>query len=270
MITTSICRVQALRKGLPFFPSIADVNKFLTLCLRHNKDLFIVLVKGQCKVKLFTLISFTLFFVSQNLQGQQVTLDKGVDLTSAQSGQNLRYSLDWGCSSLTADCVGAQLIDNLPAGVEFLSASSAIVGSTSGSIIVPAVYDAVLHRVTWDFKTLVQPEGGIPDGASGTVEIIVKIKPGITPTGAVIKNAATIPSNNAGTATDSTTTTVTGSSPKWTVTKSVITGPIYHDNPVTYEVKLCSDGSVGNLNLLPGASISDPLQIGRASCRERV
>ncbi|MBK7343129.1 MAG: hypothetical protein IPJ06_08565 [Saprospiraceae bacterium] len=37
--------------------------------------------------------------------------------------------------------------------------------------------------------------------------------------------------------------------PIYTLTKSVLSGPIYHDKDVIYEIELCSGGMIGNLNL---------------------
>jgi uncharacterized repeat protein (TIGR01451 family) len=206
---------------------------------------------------------FTLLFcfglMSQSLIAQQVTLDKGVDLTSALSGEILTYNLDFGCSSLTTDCIGAQLIDSLPAGVEFVTASNAIIESQSGPMIIVPVYNAANHSVKWDFRTL--SEGGLPDGASGTVTLIVRIKAGFILNNAAITNKATIPSSNAGNAADSVTTTVTGTSPKWTVTKQVISGNIYHDRPTQYKISVCSNSPFGNLHLT-GATVADPLPAG--------
>lgn len=204
---------------------------------------------------------FLLLFIgsSQFILAQQVTLDKGVDLTSALSGQVLTYGLDFGCSSLTTNCVGAKLIDTLPADVIFVSASNAIVESQSGPKIIVPVYNATTRTVIWDFTTL--SEGGLPDGSSGTVTIVARIKSGTIFNNTNITNKANIPSSNAGSAKDTATTTITGVSPKWTVTKQVISGNIYHDRPTQYKISVCSDSPFSNLNLT-GATVTDPLPAG--------
>ncbi|MFK7935916.1 MAG: hypothetical protein AB8G22_20555, partial [Saprospiraceae bacterium] len=134
-----------------------------------------------------------------------------------------------------------------------------MVGNGGTSVINP-VYDAQQHIVTWDFTTI-QPELGLPDGSSGTVEIEVKIAEGVLPDGVSISNRAVIPTSNAGTATGDSNTTISGVSPKWTLTKSVTSGPIYHDRPVTYEIEVCPDTRLGNLHLTD-VTISDVLPLG--------
>ncbi|MFK7935917.1 MAG: hypothetical protein AB8G22_20560 [Saprospiraceae bacterium] len=60
--------------------------------------------------------------IGQQLNAQIATLEKAVDLTSATSGDFLKYSLEYGCSSLDSDCLGAILIDTLPPEVSFSAA----------------------------------------------------------------------------------------------------------------------------------------------------
>lgn len=212
-------------------------------------------------------IWFVLFFLIINIlnteisYAQTATLDKAVDLTAAASGENLKYSLTYGCSSLDADCIGAVLIDTLPPEVTYMSSTPAIVTGSAGQAVITPVYDGASHTVTWDFRTIV-PELGLPDGASGTVEILVNIKPGITPNGITILNHSELPTDNAGTPIDSATTIVEGVSPQWSITKEITSGPIYHDHLVDYEVSVCSDSPIGNLHLLPGTVVTDSLPPG--------
>lgn len=192
---------------------------------------------------------------------QTATLLKGVDLTTASSGENLKYSLTYGCSSLDADCIGAMLIDTLPPEVTFQSATQAIIAGSAGLFVISPIYNDTSHTVIWDFTTIL-PEGGLPDGSSGTVEVLVTIQEGVTPDGIEVFNEALLPTDNAGTPIDSAITTVEGVSPKWSLTKTVTSGPIYHDKPVTYEVAVCPDSPIGNLHLLPGAVVRDTLPPG--------
>jgi uncharacterized repeat protein (TIGR01451 family) len=211
-----------------------------------------------------TSIALTFIGLFSNLhfaQAQTATLDKAVDLTEAASGETLKYTLTYGCSSLDADCEGAILVDELPPEVEFLSATQALVSGNSGTSVISPVYDPVTHTVTWDF-TAIMPEMGLPDGSSGIVEILVEIPPGVTPNGIMLTNNANLPTDNAGTPNDNVTTTTEGIMPMWSIAKSVTSGPIYHDTPVEYEIEVCSDSPMGNLHLLPGAMITDNLPDG--------
>lgn len=195
------------------------------------------------------------------VKAQTATLDKAVDVSTAASGENLKYTLTYGCSSLDADCIGAILIDTLPPDVTYVSSNQAIVTGSTGTFVISPVYDEANHVLTWDFTTI-SPEGGLPDGASGTVEVIVNIKPGITPNGIRIVNNSILDTDNAGSPIDSAITTVEGVSPQWSITKSVSSGPIYHDRPVEYGISVCSDSPTGNLHLLPGATVTDILPPG--------
>ena len=190
---------------------------------------------------------------------QTATLSKTVDVNSAASGTQVEFTLDFGCSSLVDDCQGAILIDSLPAGVNLDSAPSIIVNGDGGTTVISPVVDNGAGTITWDF-TQVSPEGGLPDGYSAQVTFSVTVPAGSTPGGAVLTNKAVLLTNNAGNPSDEAGFTVQAS-PQWSVSKSVLTGSIYHDTPVTYRVRVCPDAVQGNENLT-NAVLTDTLPPG--------
>lgn len=176
------------------------------------------------------------------LAGQQLTLTKAPNALMRETGQNIVYTISGGCSDLVNDCTGAVLSDVLDDDLEIISAGTIIIDGTP----IFAVINTGTNTVTWDFTGL--PEGGLPAGASFTVELTAQIKAGVTPDGTVINNTAELESD-ADLETASTDVTAEAE-PQWDVSKSVTTGPIYHDQDVTYQVLVeNTGGTVGNLNL---------------------
>lgn len=202
----------------------------------------------------------TLFLVlfSLKMQAQQVEATKSVNNTNPQSGETIIYTIDFGCSGLETNCEGAKIVDQLPAGLVFDSSPDVIIETSAGTMTVPAVYDAPNHTLTWDFTTL--PDNGIKAGVSAAITINVSIPEGTIADGSIFTNVADLTSDNAGTANTSVDITV-GSMIDWELTKSVTSGPIYHDMPVTYEIELCSNSNIGNVNL-DNVVITDDLPAG--------
>ncbi|MEM1120596.1 MAG: hypothetical protein AAGJ18_09105, partial [Bacteroidota bacterium] len=155
------------------------------------------------------------------------------------------YAIDFGCSSLTTDCVGAIITDTLPPEFQFIQADPVIIQTQTGPVAFTPIYDAVHHVLTYDFTTL--PEMGLPDGFSGTASFIMEIPAGNTPAGISILNKIVAISDNAGDDVDSVAVTVQAT-PQWALSKSA-NQTIYHDRDITYTVQLCSEASEGNLNL---------------------
>ena len=208
-------------------------------------------------VHLIYMVAF-LMIGSFTASAQQVECSKTVDDNNPPSGADIIYTIDFGCSSLTTDCEGAVMVDNLPAGLEFQSSAPVIIQTSAGPTAVPGVYDAGAHSITWDFTTL--PEGGLPDGVSGTITVNVHVPEGSIADGTTFTNDLNLTSNNAGSA-SSAVDVVVNSSVDWEVTKTVTSGPIFHDMPVTYQVEICPLSTMGNVNLT-GATITDLLPPG--------
>jgi len=199
-----------------------------------------------------------LLMLSGGLSAQQVIVNKSVDDPSPPSGKQFVYTLEFGCSSLDADCLGAVMIDSLPLGIEFVSVDPVIIASSGGPVPVLGNYEMANHRIVWDFTTL--PEGGLPDGVSGVVNVTVRTPAGEVPNNTPFTNKVDISSSNASSATATADIMVT-STVDWTLTKEVTSGTIYHDEDVTYEIEICPNSFEGNVNLT-GATIADMLPPG--------
>lgn len=207
-------------------------------------------ISSVCLLGLFLLLG-------NNLFSQQVGINKSVNLGTPLTGQQILYQLEFGCSSLDADCIGAIIVDTLPEELVFVGADPVIVQSGGMPVAVSPTYDADSHSVTYDFTTLV--EMGLPDGYSGTASITMEVPAGVTPNGATISNSARILSDNAGDST-SVEDIVPQATPQWSVSKSA-DQPIFHDRDITYTIQLCSDATLGNLNM-HNITIADDLPAG--------
>lgn len=201
--------------------------------------------------------SFLLSNFFNPLWGQQVGVSKAVSSATPMTGEQIIYSIDFGCSSLTTDCIGAKITDTLPAIFDFISADPIIIETSAGPTAFTPTYDAISHALTYDFTTL--PEMGLPDGFSGTAFFTMEIPAGTTPNGGEIENKVDIISDNAGTDADSVSTTPQAT-PQWALTKAA-DQMIYHDRPITYTIQLCSEAETGNLNL-DNIIIQDTLPAG--------
>jgi uncharacterized repeat protein (TIGR01451 family) len=212
------------------------------------------------RIKLLVWLLFCAVVTSNSILGQTASFDKAVDLSSASSGQTLTYTMNIGCSSLDANCLGAKLIDQLPSDLLFQSAQAILVTSNVDNMNYPIspTYDSGTNTITWDFTTL--PDGGMPAGFSATVTLVASIPSGSIPSGAIMTNMASVPTDNAGTPTGSAATTVMAS-PQWELEKAVTSGAIYHDRPVTYHIRFCPTSTIGNLNL-SGVVLTDMIPPG--------
>ena len=180
-----------------------------------------------------------------------MTLTKVADIATVESGEEVEFTLSIGCTSLLNDCTGAILTDIIPADAIPVVGSLVSVLITSGidGMVYPITptYDPITNTILWDFTAL--PEGGLPDGTSLQIKYRILVSSGTVPNGATIKNVASLVSNNAGMASDSTETTVEAS-PQWSLSKTLRTGPIFHDFNETYRITINNTGgTIGNLNL---------------------
>lgn len=209
---------------------------------------------------LSTIVIALLFLTNSDGQGiGDHTLGKtAIDLT-ALSGTEIEYEIEYGCSKLVGDCTGVIIQDVLPPNIAFVSAQPIIIDSpaSGGNVPIFADYDPVAGTVTWDFTVL--PEGGIPAGNSGVITMRVFIDQGSVEDGHTIDNVINLTSDD-GDLQENATTTVEAM-PQWQLSKSVASGPIYHDQAITYEVQLCSNTNIGNLNL-DNVVIRDTLPAG--------
>ena len=121
-------------------------------------------------------VTFQTVLVAQPVTNPVLTLDKRVDKTQASAGENLTYTLSYGNTG-NATAVSASLVDNLPAQVNFVSATPNST-NTSGS------------DLTWNL-------GDLTIAASGTITIIAQVKPDLAVGNYTLANSATLSASNA-------------------------------------------------------------------------
>jgi uncharacterized repeat protein (TIGR01451 family) len=210
---------------------------------------------------LFVLLFAQLVPIGLNAQtGPQLSLEKIVGSSTAQTGENVTYSLRGGCSDLTMPCVGAVLTDTLPPNMEFVTAGPVFVESGSPPMLVnvPFDYDPVANTITWDFTFL--QEAGMPAGSSFALDLVARIIPGTTPNGINVVNQAEFDSDDDNERVSA--AILAEATPQWDLSKAVTSGPIYHDEDVTYRVTVDNTGGqIGNLNL-QNVVITDQLPEG--------
>lgn len=193
------------------------------------------------------LVIFALLF-SYVFASAQMSITKTCDKLTAASGETFTYTLQYNCFSNTGNCSNMIVKDQLPTGVEFVSAFGSI-HTTS------AIENSGL--VTFTFQSVVNA------GSTGELLVTVRFPNGSTPNGTEAVNTATIEDdNNAPITSDPAVTTTSTAACDWTVTKSIQGGgtPVIGEN-TTYVIEVCEGGGDGSLNL-NSATLVDNLPAG--------
>ena len=134
-------------------------------------------------------------------------VSKSASVTTAQPGDEFRYTIVPRCSGLTEACENATLVDILPPEVDVTALPQSNTDRTVS-------YDAATRRLQIVYKIPLpapSPPGsvGLPAGSSNNVEIGVRLPDDSSAAdGSVIPNTATVTADNAPTATDSADVTV--------------------------------------------------------------
>ena len=174
---------------------------------------------------------------------------------TALIGDTFTYRLTYTCNSTTGPCIGAQVIDLLPAEVSFVSTFPASpMGNVTTIQITPNYMGTGRTRVIF---TLLSP---LPGGNSGVVLINVRFPNGITPDGTIASNTAE--AVNLGVAPGSYTTPpsiVTGlyadpaNDPALNIT--LLSSPANLDLPETYRIRLSNPNLPGTGNIVSAGPI---------------
>ncbi|MGA8810813.1 MAG: SdrD B-like domain-containing protein, partial [Thermoanaerobaculia bacterium] len=194
---------------------------------------------------------------AQPLVKSAIQVDAG---NMKQAGQIFGYRLTYNCSNTSGPCLGAQVIDLLPAGVTF---DSTVPASPTG--------DVAAINVTNNFggsgRTRVQfvMINPLPAGNSGDLLINVHFPNGSTPNGTVATNTAD--GINLGTSPGTFTTppvNVTAvAALQVTLSKTLTTSPAELDLPETYRLRISNVSNAnGSLNLTSLGPLTDTLPPG--------
>jgi uncharacterized repeat protein (TIGR01451 family) len=194
--------------------------------------------------------------LAQPLLKSAIQLDAG---SSKTTGTPFAYRLTYNCSSTSGPCLGAQVVDLLPAELAFISTVPA---SPTG--------DVAAINVTANFggsgRTRVQfvMNSPLTAGNSGDLLINVKFPNGTTPNGTVATNTADGINLGAtpGTFTTPPVSVTATASEHATTSKTLTSSPANLDMPESYRLRISNSGADGTLNLTAVGPITDTLPPG--------
>jgi hypothetical protein len=177
-----------------------------------------------------------------------------------QAGQTFGYRLTYNCSSTSGPCLGAQVIDLLPAEVAFVDTVPASPTGDVAAINVTNNFGGS-GRTRVQF-VLINP---LPAGNSGDLLIDVKFPNGSTPNGTVATNTAD--GINLGTSPGTFTTppvNVTAiASLQVSLSKTLTSSPANLDMPESYRLRISNaNNSSGSLNVTSIGPVTDTLPTG--------
>ena len=177
-----------------------------------------------------------------------------------QTGQTFTYRLTYNCSNTSGPCIGAQVVDLLPAEVQIVDTVPAVPSGDVAAInVTPNFMGSGRTRVQFVMNS------PLPAGNSGDLLIDVKFPNGSTPDGTVATNTGD--SINLDTAPGTFTTppvNVTAvASLQVTLSKTLLTSPANLDLPETYRLRITNqNNSNGSLNLTAIGPVVDTLHAG--------
>lgn len=194
---------------------------------------------------------------AQPLTKSAVQVDPG---NTKQAGQTFGYRLTYNCSSTSGPCLGAQVVDLLPAEVQHVSTVPASpTGDVASITVTPNYMGSGRTRVQF---VLINP---LPAGNSGDLVINVRFPNGSTPDGTAAVNTAdginleTAP----GTFTTPPVTVTAVASVQVTLQKTLQTGPANLDMPETYRLRISVPSNAnGALSLTAIGPVTDTLPPG--------
>ncbi|PJA42898.1 MAG: hypothetical protein CO182_01035, partial [Lysobacterales bacterium CG_4_9_14_3_um_filter_62_6] len=193
---------------------------------------------------------------AQELAKSAINVDAG---NTKQIGATFTYRLTYNCSSTSGPCLSAQVVDLLPAEVQFIST---VPNSPTG--------DVATINVTANFggsgRTRVQfvMITPLPAGNSGDLLVNVRFPIGSTANGTVAINSAdginlaTTP----GTFTTPPVTVTAVATVQTTLTKTLLSGPANLDLPESYRLRISVPNNPGALNLTAIGPVVDTLPPG--------
>ncbi|MEA2559984.1 MAG: large repetitive protein [Acidobacteriota bacterium] len=194
--------------------------------------------------------------IAQPLAKSAIQVDPG---STKQTGQTFAYRLTYNCSSTSGPCLGAQVVDLLPAEVQFLSTVPASpTGDVAAINVTPNFGGSGRTRVQF---VMVSP---LTAGNSGDLLINVRFPAGSTANGTVATNTAdginleTAP----GTFTTPPVNVTAVASVQVSLAKTLTTTPANLDLPETYRLRISVPNNPGALNLTAIGPVVDTLHPG--------
>lgn len=174
---------------------------------------------------------------------QQLELNKSVDSTTIQSGNQLVYIIQYSCVSTTAHCDNVIIRDTLPTDLTFVSFLDNPIHSSNTS------FNAAENEVIFELNK--ENAGmGMFAGSTGEVRITARFPNGETPNNTLINNTAFITSSSAIDATSNPVPSTALASSPWELSKTG-NGTTYVGLPFTYTLQVVdpTNGAAGGLNI---------------------
>ena len=193
---------------------------------------------------------------AQPLAKSAIQVDPG---PSKPTGQTFGYRLTYNCSSTSGPCLNAEVVDLLPAEVQYLSTVPASpTGDVAAINVTPNFGGSGRTRVQF---VMVTP---LPAGNSGDLLVNVRFPNGSTPNGTAAVNTAdginleTTP----GTFTTPPVTVTAVAAVQVTLQKTLTTSPANLDLPESYRLRITNSNVNGALNLTAIGPVVDTLPPG--------
>jgi len=180
---------------------------------------------------------------SQPLAKSAIQVDPG---PSKPTGQTFGYRLTYNCSSTSGPCLNAEVVDLLPAAVQFVSTVPASpTGDVAAINVTPNFGGSGRTRVQF---VMVTP---LPAGNSGDLLVNVRFPNGSTPDGTAAVNTADGINLGAtpGTFTTPPVTVTAVAAVQVTLQKTLVASPANLDLPESYRLRIANDNANGGLNL---------------------
>lgn len=207
-------------------------------------------------ISLLALLSFPAF--GQPLQKSAIQVDPGTPPTK-QIGATFGYRLTYNCANTSGPCLNAQVVDLLPAQVQYVSTVPASpTGDVAAINVTPNFGGSGRTRVQF---VMVTP---LTAGNSGDLIINVRFPNGSTPNGTDAVNAAdginlqTTP----GTFTTPSVTVRAVGTLQATLTKTLTSSPANLDLPESYRLRISNPNANGALNITAIGPVTDTLPTG--------
>lgn len=181
-----------------------------------------------------------------------------VDSTIA-TGQTFGYNISYECSSTSGPCLNAEVVDLLPAELQYVStAPSSPTGDVANVQVDPNFMDTGRTRVRFQ---MISP---LPAGNAGDLTINVRFPNGSTPNSTQASNTVEAINLGAapGTYTSPPVTVTATASAQATLTKTLQTSPSNLDMVETYRLRIAVPNSNGVLNLTSIGPVTDTLPPG--------
>ncbi|MDC8014151.1 GEVED domain-containing protein [Tahibacter soli] len=193
---------------------------------------------------------------AQSLTKTAIQVDPG---NTKQTGQTFGYRLTYNCSSTSGPCIGAQVVDLLPAEVQYVSTVPASPTTSVAAInVTPNFGGSGRTRVQF---VMVNP---LPAGNSGDLLINVRFPNGTTPNGTVATNTADAINLGAtpGTFTTPPVAVTAVAALQATLDKTLTSSPANLDLPETYRLRIAVSNNAGSLGLTAIGPVVDTLPPG--------